>query len=139
MDRFIFLPQEEYVKSFTDRGETVPPFLCLQPYVEVHGVPGYIVPGESDEKIAKRMWDKYRDYVAVNAIDKGFAFDAYPDWLDKKHELTPIQKEFLDQKRKDCGVEMHIGIPCIELEQIQKDKDLQDDLGQQEALIRGDA
>jgi hypothetical protein len=33
-----------------------------------------------------------------------------------KRKLTKEQREFLDQKRKDCGVELHVGIPCLEAE-----------------------
>lgn len=30
-------------------------------------------------------------------------------------KLSSEQIDFLDQKRKDCGVQLHIGIPCIEV------------------------
>ena len=44
-----FLDEEEYVKSFTDRGEVVPPFLCMQTYATKDGRPGYIVPCSEDD------------------------------------------------------------------------------------------
>ena len=45
-----FVPEQEYIKSFTDRGLSVPPFLVFQPYVIRNGVPGYLVPIPPDEK-----------------------------------------------------------------------------------------
>ena len=45
-----FISEQEYVKSFTDRGLSVPPFLVFQPYVIWDGVPGYLVPVADDEK-----------------------------------------------------------------------------------------
>ncbi len=48
-----FLIEEEYVKSFTDRGETVPPFLVFQPFVTRKGVKGYMVPCKSDHPDAE--------------------------------------------------------------------------------------
>lgn len=39
-----FLAEEEYVQSFEDRGEVVPPFLVFQPYVIRNGINGYMVP-----------------------------------------------------------------------------------------------
>ncbi len=44
-----FMPEEEYVKSFTDRGESVPPFLAFLPYEVRDGVPGYLVPEKPEE------------------------------------------------------------------------------------------
>lgn len=43
-----FLPEDEYVTSFTARGETVPPFLVFQPFVIRNGVKGYMVPCKPD-------------------------------------------------------------------------------------------
>ncbi len=39
---------------------------------------------ETDKEIIKRVWFKFRDYVAVNAITPSHAFDIFPDWLDKE-------------------------------------------------------
>jgi len=49
-----FLPEDEYVKSFIDRGKTVPPFLVLQPFVIRDGVKGYMVPCKPDHPMAER-------------------------------------------------------------------------------------
>ena len=38
-----FLVQDEYVKSFTDRGASIPPFLVGQEFLIVNGVEGYLV------------------------------------------------------------------------------------------------
>lgn len=48
-----FLIEEEYVKSFTDRGETVPPFLAFQPFENRKGVKGYMVPCDPDHPDAE--------------------------------------------------------------------------------------
>jgi len=39
-----FLVEDEYVKSFEDRGEVVPPFLVFQRFEIRNGVRGYLIP-----------------------------------------------------------------------------------------------
>ena len=39
-----FLVEKDYVESFKSRGESVPPWIVLQPYVIRDSVPGYMVP-----------------------------------------------------------------------------------------------
>ncbi len=54
MKRYVkFLDEEEYVKSFTERGETVPPFLVFQPFVIRNGRNGYLVPCKADHPEAE--------------------------------------------------------------------------------------
>ncbi len=48
-----FLVEKEYVDSFKERGETVPPFLVFQPYEIRDGVPGYLVPCKPDHPDAE--------------------------------------------------------------------------------------
>ncbi len=48
-----FLPESEYVNSFIERGEVVPPFLVFQPYVERKGIVGYMVPCKPDHPEAE--------------------------------------------------------------------------------------
>jgi len=56
MIRYIkFLPEDEYVSSFTKRGMVVPPFIVLMPYVERNGVKGYLVPCKPDDPNAEKI------------------------------------------------------------------------------------
>lgn len=58
-----FLPQDEYVKSFKDRGKAVPPFIVGQPYVVRGGVEGYMVPCARDHPAAEK--DIYTEIYAI--------------------------------------------------------------------------
>ena len=60
-----------------------------------------------------------------------------------EEKLTQEQKEFLNQKRQDCGVEFHVGIPCIEIngeylkEQEARSEDYYDRCREEDALANG--
>lgn len=47
-----WVSEEEYCKSFTDRGETIPPFLAFAPYEVRDGVPGYWLPKQGGREDA---------------------------------------------------------------------------------------
>jgi hypothetical protein len=48
-----FLREDDYVKSFEERGEQVPPFLVFQPFEIREGVKGYLVPCKPDHPDAE--------------------------------------------------------------------------------------
>lgn len=49
-----WISEKEYVKSFADRGEPVPPFLVFMPYEEKDGEPGYLAPCQKDDPERKK-------------------------------------------------------------------------------------
>lgn len=69
-----FLPQDEYVKHFEDRGEVVPPFIVGQPYVVRDGVGGYLVLCEPNHP------DAEEDIIARGLVEQ--AEEDYRGWGD---------------------------------------------------------
>lgn len=49
-----FLVEKDYVESFERKGEVIPPWIVLQPYVVRDGVPGYMVPCKEDHPDAEQ-------------------------------------------------------------------------------------